>query len=171
MDKVEFERAEDAIRAERLERSKDLVKKRNKELHEREMETLHQRSASLRRYLGETVMPTVTDAICALSRLRPDDPVKALGEWLLRLDKQNEEEYEASRLAEEVMERTLLEDEKLREKQQKLETSRRKAREALETIKPRSVVRKTIVMPRRTVRLGSTQTSKAGSVAGSAVEE
>ena len=148
-------------RAERNERAAVLVNRRNKELELRETEQLHQRSASLRRYLAENVMPVVTDAIVTLSRLRPSDPVESLGEYLLRLDKKNEEEYEASRLAEEVMERALLEEMKIKEKHEKLAMSRLKAKEAQARIKPRSVVRKSPVMPsvRRTVSAAGVQKS------------
>ena len=129
---------------------------------------VHQRSASLRRYLAENVMPVVTDAIVTLSRLRPSDPVESLGQYLLRLDKKNEEEYEASRLAEEVMERALLEEMKIKEKHEKLAMSRLKAKEAQARIKPRSVVRKSPVMPsvRRTVSAAGVQksTSFKGSI-------
>ena len=52
------------------------------------------------------------------------------------------------------MERALLEEMKIKEKHEKLAMSRLKAKEAQARIKPRSVVRKSPVMPsvRRTVR-------------------
>ena len=86
-------------------------------------------------------MPTVTDAMMQMLRLRPDDPAMALAEYLIRVDTRAEEEEEAERMANAVMERALLEEAKLREREEKLATSRRKAAEARAAIKPKSVVR------------------------------
>ena len=117
------------------------MERQRREVAAREEDALHVRSASLRRYLATEVMPTVTDAMMQMLRLRPDDPAMALAEYLIRVDTRAEEEEEAERMANAVMERALLEEAKLREREEKLATSRRKAAEARAAIKPKSVVR------------------------------
>jgi hypothetical protein len=86
-------------------------------------------------------MPTVTEAMIRMLKLRPPDPALALSEHLLRLDHAAATEEEAERVATKAMERAMLEEAKLREKREKLETSRRKAREARLAIKPKALVR------------------------------
>ena len=134
-------RREEQRRAERKARAAQLVERQRREVAAREEDALHVRSASLRRYLATEVMPTVTDAMMQMLRLRPDDPAMALAEYLIRVDTRAEEEEEAERMANAVMERALLEEAKLREREEKLATSRRKAAEARAAIKPKSVVR------------------------------
>ena len=134
-------RREEQRRAERKARAAQLVERQRREVAAREEDALHVRSASLRRYLATEVMPTVTDAMMQMLRLRPEDPAMALAEYLIRVDTRAEEEEEAERMANEVMERALLEEAKLREREEKLATSRRKAAEARAAIKPKSVVR------------------------------
>ena len=135
-------RREEQRRAERKARAAQLVERQRREVAAREEDALHVRSASLRRYLATEVMPTVTDAMMQMLRLRPDDPAMALAEYLIRVDTRAEEEEEAERMANAVMERALLEEAKLREREEKLATSRRKAAEARAAIKPKSVVRR-----------------------------
>ena len=146
-DLVARRREEDEARAARAERAAKLVQRRERELLARETETLHQRSASLRRYLRDATMPAVTEAMVTLARVRPEDPVEALAEWLIRTDKKREAEEEAERLAAEVLERAAAEEARLREKERKLAASRRAAAEAQAAIRPRSVVRKVPVIP------------------------
>mgnify|MGYP001218233040 CR=1 FL=1 len=118
-----------------------LAERQRREMLAREEEALHARSASLRQYLGAEVMPTVTEAMIRMLKLRPPDPALALSEHLLRLDHAAATEEEAERVATKAMERAMLEEAKLREKREKLETSRRKAREARLAIKPKALVR------------------------------
>ena len=122
-------------------RSETLVRRQEEEAAARECDALHARSASLRAYLASEVMPTVTDAMLQMLRIRPDDPALALSDYLLRKDKKDSIEEEAERAAKAAMERALLEEEKKQEKERRLEISRRKAAEARAAIKPRSVVR------------------------------
>ena len=122
-------------------RSETLVRRQEEEAAARECDALHARSASLRAYLASEVMPTVTDAMLQMLRIRPDDPALARSDYLLRKDKKDSIEEEAERAAKAAMERALLEEEKKQEKERRLEISRRKAAEARAAIKPRSVVR------------------------------
>ena len=134
-------RAAELSAAARRERAAALAERQRREMLAREEEALHARSASLRQYLGAEVMPTVTEAMIRMLKLRPPDPALALSEHLLRLDHAAATEEEAERVATKAMERAMLEEAKLREKREKLETSRRKAREARLAIKPKALVR------------------------------
>jgi nucleoside-diphosphate-sugar epimerase len=163
-DLVARRREEDEAFAARAERAAKLVQRRERELLARETETLHQRSASLRRYLRDAVMPAVTDAMVTLARVRPEDPVEALAEWLIRTDKKREAEEEAERVALEAMERAVAEEERLREKERKLAASRRAAAAAQAAIKPRSVVRKVPVIPTTRRVVAEAAASRASSV-------
>ena len=163
-DLVARRREEDEAAAARAERAAKLVQRRERELEARETETLHQRSASLRRYLRDAVMPAVTDAMVTLARVRPEDPVEALAEWLIRTDKKQEAEEEAERVALEAMERAVAEEERLREKERKLAASRRAAAAAQAAIKPRSVVRKVPVIPTTRRVVAEAAASRASSV-------
>ena len=117
------------------------MRRQEEEAAARECDALHARSASLRAYLASEVMPTVTDAMLQMLRIRPDDPALALSDYLSRKDKKAAIEEEAERAAKAAMERALLEEEKKQEKERRLEISRRKAAEARAAIKPRSMVR------------------------------
>ena len=163
-DLVARRREEDEARAERAERAAKLVRRRERELEAREAETLHQRSASLRRYLRDAVMPAVTEAMVTLARVQPEDPAEALAEFLIRTDKKREAEEEAERVAAEAMERAVAEELRLREKERKLAASRRAAAEAQAAIRPRSVVRKVPVIPNVSARRVVAGAAKASSV-------
>lgn len=67
--------ADEALRQAKRDRAAALVARQSAELAAREIDSLHVRSASLRQYLAAEVMPTVTDALLQMLRLRPDDPV------------------------------------------------------------------------------------------------
>jgi hypothetical protein len=99
-----------------------------------------------------------------LARVRPEDPVEALAEWLIRTDKKREAEEEAERVALEAMERAVAEEERLREKERKLAASRRAAAAAQAAIKPRSVVRKVPVIPTTRRVVAEAAASRASSV-------
>ena len=86
------------------------------------------------------VMPTVTEAMLRMLKLRPDDPVHALSEYLIRKDKEMAMEEEVNRVSTSVMDIAILEEVKAAERAEKLEISQRKAKEALLTIgTPRKV--------------------------------
>ena len=85
-------------------------------------------------------MPTVTEAMLKMLKIRPEDPVHALSEYLMRKDKESAMEEEVNRVSTSVMDLALLEEVKAAERAEKLEISQRKAREALLTIgTPRKV--------------------------------
>ncbi|XP_061098821.1 adenylate kinase 7-like isoform X1 [Conger conger] len=73
--------AEEAVwRAAQLEE----WSKNRKEVKRQEQELLEARSIPLRNYLMKNVMPTVTHALIECYKIKPDDPVDFLAEYLLR---------------------------------------------------------------------------------------
>merc|ERR1712070_400640 len=54
------------------------------ELQQKERELLEVRSIPLRNYLMQNVIPTLTEGLIEVCKLKPDDPVDYLAEWLFK---------------------------------------------------------------------------------------
>jgi hypothetical protein len=61
--------------------------KQNKQVmeeKEKEFLKIEQQSLPVRQYLMKYVLPKVTDAFLEITRLRPEDPVKSIGNYLFQ---------------------------------------------------------------------------------------
>ena len=133
-------KADEDRRRAKKERAATLVSRQKAEVAAREADALHVRSASLRQYLSTEVMPVVTDAMLQMLKLRPEDPIHALSEYLIRKDREAAIEEEVNRVSLNVMDLAIEEEVKAAERAERLEISQTKAREAFLTIgTPRSV--------------------------------
>ena len=54
------------------------------ELQQQERELLEVRSIPLRNYLMQNVIPTLTEGLIEVCKLKPEDPVDYLAEWLFK---------------------------------------------------------------------------------------
>ncbi|XP_057883132.1 adenylate kinase 7 isoform X2 [Melospiza georgiana] len=82
-EKAEQERKEDKEREERKERWEEWIKQQE-EVKKQERELLEAQSIPLRNYLMKHVMPTLMQGINECCRIRPDDPVNFLAEYLFK---------------------------------------------------------------------------------------
>ncbi|XP_064571081.1 adenylate kinase 7 isoform X2 [Zonotrichia leucophrys gambelii] len=82
-EKAEQERKEDKEREERKERWEEWIKQQE-EVKKQEQELLEAQSIPLRNYLMKNVMPTLMQGINECCRIRPDDPVNFLAEYLFK---------------------------------------------------------------------------------------
>ncbi|NWY91195.1 KAD7 kinase, partial [Loxia curvirostra] len=82
-EKEEQERKEDKERKERMERWEEW-NKQQEEVKKQEQELLEAQSIPLRNYLMKNVMPTLMQGINECCRIRPDDPVNFLAEYLFK---------------------------------------------------------------------------------------
>ncbi|XP_054131391.1 adenylate kinase 7 isoform X2 [Melozone crissalis] len=82
-EKAEQERKEDKEREERKERWEEWIKQQE-EVKKQEQELLEAQSIPLRNYLMKHVMPTLMQGINECCRIRPDDPVNFLAEYLFK---------------------------------------------------------------------------------------
>ncbi|XP_037995340.1 adenylate kinase 7 isoform X2 [Motacilla alba alba] len=82
-EKAEQERKEDKERKERKERWEEW-NKQQEEVKKQEEELLEAQSVPLRNYLMKNVMPTLMQGINECCRIRPDDPVNFLAEYLFK---------------------------------------------------------------------------------------
>ncbi|NWV28803.1 KAD7 kinase, partial [Origma solitaria] len=82
-EKVEQERKEAEERAERMARWEEW-NKQLEEVKRQEQELLEVQSVPLRNYLMKNVMPTLMKGINECCRIRPDDPVNFLAEYLFK---------------------------------------------------------------------------------------
>ncbi|NWV78482.1 KAD7 kinase, partial [Dasyornis broadbenti] len=82
-EKVEQERKEAEERAERMARWEEW-NKQVEEVKKQEQELLEVQSVPLRNYLMKIVMPTLMQGINECCRIRPDDPVNFLAEYLFK---------------------------------------------------------------------------------------
>ncbi|XP_071415497.1 adenylate kinase 7 isoform X4 [Pithys albifrons albifrons] len=82
-EKAEQERKEAEERAERMARLEEW-NKQLEEVKRQEQELLEAQSIPLRNYLMKNVMPTLMQGINECCRIRPDDPVNFLAEYLFK---------------------------------------------------------------------------------------
>ncbi|NXS33531.1 KAD7 kinase, partial [Pomatostomus ruficeps] len=82
-EKAEQERKEAEERAERMARWEEW-NKQLEEVKKQEQELLEAQSIPLRNYLMKNVMPTLMQGINECCRIRPDDPVNFLAEYLFK---------------------------------------------------------------------------------------
>ncbi|NXA09578.1 KAD7 kinase, partial [Sapayoa aenigma] len=82
-EKAEQERKEAEERAERMARLEEW-NKQQEEVKRQEQELLEAQSIPLRNYLMKNVMPTLMQGINECCRIRPDDPVNFLAEYLFK---------------------------------------------------------------------------------------
>ncbi|NXC32657.1 KAD7 kinase, partial [Campylorhamphus procurvoides] len=82
-EKAEQERREAEERAERMARLEEW-NKQLEEVKRQEQELLEAQSIPLRNYLMKNVMPTLMQGINECCRIRPDDPVNFLAEYLFK---------------------------------------------------------------------------------------
>ncbi|NXP28272.1 KAD7 kinase, partial [Scytalopus superciliaris] len=82
-EKAEQERKEAEERAERMARLEEW-NKQMEEVKRQEQELLEAQSIPLRNYLMKNVMPTLMQGINECCRIRPDDPVNFLAEYLFK---------------------------------------------------------------------------------------
>ena len=78
---------EEASRAEREAKAKK-DRERLAKLQEEERDALLLRSQPMRKYLMENVLPSLTRGLQEVAKVRPDDPVDYLAEYLFNLDPQ-----------------------------------------------------------------------------------
>ncbi|NXY16166.1 KAD7 kinase, partial [Atrichornis clamosus] len=82
-EKAEQERKEAEERAQRMAELEEWNKQRE-EVKRQELELLEVQSIPLRNYLMQNVMPTLMQGINECCRIRPDDPVNFLAEYLFK---------------------------------------------------------------------------------------
>ncbi|XP_041273912.1 adenylate kinase 7 [Onychostruthus taczanowskii] len=82
-EKAEEKRKEDKEREERKARLEEW-NKQQEEVKKQEQELLEAQSVPLRNYLMKNVMPTLMQGINECCRIRPDDPVNFLAEYLFK---------------------------------------------------------------------------------------
>ncbi|NXR76485.1 KAD7 kinase, partial [Pycnonotus jocosus] len=82
-EKAEQERKEAKEKEERMARLEEW-NKQQEEVKKQEQELLEAQSAPLRNYLMKNVMPTLMQGINECCRIRPDDPVNFLAEYLFK---------------------------------------------------------------------------------------
>ncbi|NXY56532.1 KAD7 kinase, partial [Callaeas wilsoni] len=82
-EKAEQERKEAEEKAERMARWEEW-NKQQEEVKKQEQELLEAQSVPLRNYLMKNVMPTLMQGINECCRIRPDDPVNFLAEYLFK---------------------------------------------------------------------------------------
>jgi len=80
---AEAERRAEEMRAER-ERLRQAELARQEELTRHEKDLLEARSVPLRSYLMAEVIPTLTEGLIEVTKVRPEDPVDYLAEWLFK---------------------------------------------------------------------------------------
>ena len=68
--------------------------KRLAELQQHERELLEVRSIPLRNYLMQNVIPTLTEGLIEVCKLKPDDPVDYLAEWLYKNNPVEDDHFE-----------------------------------------------------------------------------
>ena len=61
------------------------------ELQQQEKELLEVRSLPLRNYLLQNVIPTLTEGLIEVCKVKPDDPIDHLAEWLFQNNPVEEE--------------------------------------------------------------------------------
>jgi adenylate kinase len=76
------------------ERRKALEARRMAELQMQERELLEVRSQPLRNYLMANVIPTLTEGLIEVCKVKPDDPIDHLAEWLLRNSPVDDDHFE-----------------------------------------------------------------------------
>jgi adenylate kinase len=93
--------AEEAVRKAReeeeraeAERRKALEARRMAELQMQERELLEVRSQPLRSYLMANVIPTLTEGLIEVCRVKPEDPIDHLAEWLIRNSPVEDDHFE-----------------------------------------------------------------------------
>jgi len=64
------------------------------ELQQKERELLEVRSIPLRNYLMQNVIPTLTEGLIEVCKLKPEDPVDYLAEWLFKNNPVEEELFD-----------------------------------------------------------------------------
>jgi len=64
------------------------------ELRQKERELLEVRSIPLRNYLMQNVIPTLTEGLIEVCKLKPEDPVDYLAEWLFKNNPVEEELFD-----------------------------------------------------------------------------
>lgn len=84
---------EEAERAE-AERRKALEERRMAELQMQERELLEVRSQPLRNYLMANVIPTLTEGLIEVCKVKPEDPIDHLAEWLIRNSPVEDDHFE-----------------------------------------------------------------------------
>ena len=65
------------------------------ELQQQERELLEVRSIPLRTYLMQHVIPTLTEGLIEVCKLKPEDPVDYLAEWLFKNNPVEEDHFES----------------------------------------------------------------------------
>ena len=79
------EKAErEAAEAAEKERREEHEKRRAAEVQQQEQELLEVRSIPLRNYLMQNVIPTLTEGLIEVCKLKPEDPVDYLAEYLFK---------------------------------------------------------------------------------------
>mmetsp|Transcript_2729 Transcript_2729/g.9152 ORF Transcript_2729/g.9152 Transcript_2729/m.9152 type:complete len:99 (-) Transcript_2729:91-387(-) len=78
---------EEASRTEREMKKQNDARKLAR-LQEEEREALHLRSLPMRKYLIENVLPTLTRGLQEVAKVRPEDPIDYLAEYLFNADPQ-----------------------------------------------------------------------------------
>ena len=68
--------------------------RRMAELQQQERELLEVRAIPLRNYLMQNVIPTLTEGLIEVCKLKPDDPVDYLAEWLFKNNPIEEDHFE-----------------------------------------------------------------------------
>jgi adenylate kinase len=64
------------------------------ELQQQERELLEVRAIPLRNYLMQNVIPTLTEGLIEVCKLKPEDPVDYLAEWLFKNNPVEEDHFE-----------------------------------------------------------------------------
>jgi len=85
---------QEAEEKEERERREALESRRLAELQQQEKELLEVRSVPLRAYLMQHVIPTLTEGLIEVCKLKPEDPIDHLAEWLFKNNPVDDDHFE-----------------------------------------------------------------------------
>ena len=84
----------DAAEVQERQQREAVESRRLAELQQKERELLEVRSIPLRNYLMQNVIPTLTEGLIEVCKLKPEDPVDYLAEWLFKNNPVEEELFD-----------------------------------------------------------------------------
>ena len=85
----------EAAEAAERQRREEHEARRSAEVQQQEQELLEVRSIPLRNYLMQNVIPTLTEGLIEVCKLKPEDPVDYLAEWLFKNNPVEEDHFES----------------------------------------------------------------------------
>jgi len=93
-EEVKLKAEREAVELEERIKREEAESRRLAELQQKERELLEVRSIPLRNYLMQNVIPTLTEGLIEVCKLKPEDPVDYLAEWLFKNNPIEEELFD-----------------------------------------------------------------------------